>query len=186
MSSLQNSWPGACVMVELFKDADLAVNLRRHWFDASGTDTLEALRGPAKDVYVQTLIWHIPSNSYISPPLVDAFGLGLGTGPQFFKALYLLPKGQPVEEDVKRHETDLSPLRSNFVVIGNAAITISRCRLSQRGSVPLVLIAGNLAPDDLKTSVLDCVDQELWEAPAFQLPAGEKIEGREPGTIRLI
>lgn len=150
------------------------------------TDRLEALRGPAKDVCVQTLIRHIPSNGYISPPPVNAFGLGLGIGPQFFKALYLLAKGQPVEEDVKKHETDLRPLRSDFVVTGNPAVTISRCRLSERGSVPLVFIAGNLAPDDLKTSVLDCVDQELWEAPAFQLPAGEKIECREPGTIRFI
>lgn len=93
---------------------------------------------------------------------MDAFGLGLEIGPPFFKALYLLLKGQPVEEDLFRYEIELHPLRSEFVVIGNAVVTISRYRHNDRVSVPVVLIARHSTPDNRSTSVLDRVDASVF------------------------
>lgn len=167
--------PSNCFMIDLFKSTDLAVNLRQRWVGSSGTEILEALQNPPRDACVQVFIWHIMRDIGISPPLVDAFGLGLGISPQFFKALYLLLKGKPLEQDLTKHEIELRPLRSDFVVIGNAVITISRYQPSETNSVPVVLIAGNWIPDERRWSVSDCVDQDLRETPALQPPVGENL-----------
>ncbi len=169
-------------MFELFKGADLAVNLRASRLDALGLGILQSLQHPPRDVCVQVFIWQVYGTEDISQQLVDAFGLGLGISPQFFKALNLLAKGKPAEEDIPTHKTELRPLRSDFIVMGNAAITISRYQDRGENSVPVVLIAGNLSPKTRTDSVLDCVDQELREAPTSKLPMGEVPDSREPDS----
>ena len=59
----------------------------------SGTDVLETLRDPPRDVCVQVFIWHIPSIEEVSPRLVDAFGLGLEFRPPFFQGAVSLGEG---------------------------------------------------------------------------------------------
>ena len=178
----------SCLLLEMFKGSDLVVELRRRWVGTCGTEVLETLRDPPREVCAQVFIWQIPEPEFISPRLVDAFGLELEISPQFFKALYLLVKGQPAEEYLKGHETELRPLRSDFVVISNAVIFVGRNRPSERDSVPVVLIAGDLTPGDRMDSVLDCVDQELWDAPPLQPPTVEilnyhpRAEGVYPYT----
>ncbi len=176
-----------CLMLELYKDSNFVLKQRRRRFSVLGTEILEALQDPPRDICVQVFVWQIEKTDDIRPPLVDAFGLGLGINPQFFKALHLLlkrqrTKRQRINELSMRNETELRPLRSDFVVIGNAVITISRHRPGRKDSVPVVLIAGNLTPDNRNRSVLDCVDQEFRESPALPLSANEVLESGNPGS----
>lgn len=183
--SEHRSYSQTCLLLELFKGSDLAVELRRRQVGICGTEVLETLQDPSREVCAQVFIWQISQPEFISPRLVDAFGLELEISPQFFKALYLLVKGQPADEYLRGHETELRPLRSDFVVIGNAVIFVSRNRPSERDSVPVVLIAGNLTPGDRRNTVLDCVDQELWDAPPLQPPTVEilpRVEDNDGGT----
>ena len=55
-----------------------------------------------------------------------------------------LVKGQPVEEDLFRCEIELWFLRVDFVVIGNAVVTISRYRHGDGVSVLVVFVVSHL------------------------------------------
>lgn len=159
----------SCLLLDIFKGSDLAVELRRRWLGTCGTEVLETLRDPPREVCGQVLVWHISEAEIISPRLTDALGLELEISPQYFQALYLLVKGQPPEDRLRGHETELRPLRSDFVVMSNAIIFIGRNRHSERDSVPVVLVAGNF-----------CADQELWDAPPLQPATMEtlpRVEG---------
>lgn len=114
----------SCLLVEMLKGSDLTVEVSRRWMDICGTDVLEALRNPPRESCLQVFIWDIPEVELISPRLVDAFGLQLRISPQFFRTLYLLVTRQHAEEG--QHETELRPLRSDFVVISNAVFFIGR------------------------------------------------------------
>ena len=170
-----------CLMLELYKDANSTLKQRRRRFDVPDTEILEALQDPLRDICVQVFIWQIGRTDEISPALVDAFGLGLGINPHFFKALYLLLKRNRIKEHPMHDEIEVRPLRSDSIIVGNAVITISHYRPGRRDSVPVVLIAGNLTLDNRMSSILDCIDQELREAPALQLPANEILESGNPG-----
>ena len=171
----------SCLLLEMLKGSDLAVELSRRWVGICGTEVVEVLRDPPRGACLQVFIWDIPEVELISPRLVDAFGLTLRISPQFFRALFLLVNRQHAKEE--EHETELRPLRSDFVVMNNAVVFIGRNRPSERDSAPVVLIAGNLTPkfagkmipDTRMDSILDCVDQELWNARPSQVPAVEVI-----------